>query len=214
MSGNDLERLERSTFLSVADTGLWDMFLAGVMSMLAIAPLLSVHLGDFWSSAVFIPVWAAALFAMHQVKKRVIQPRLGIVEFAPSRMRRLRSLGWIMLVVNLIALVAGALAATGEVGGLGWGVPVSLSLTLLLGCSLVAFFLQIPRVFAYGILLAAAALVGEALFQRGYATHHGFPVAFGASAAIILVSGIVRFVRFLPPPVLGGGTPPGGRGNE
>ena len=214
MNGNDLERLERSTFLSVADTGLWDMFLAGVMSMLAFGPLLSVHLGDFWSSAVFIPVWAVALFAMYQVKKRVIQPRLGIVEFGPTRVRRLRGLGWIMLVLNLIALVGGALAATGDVGGLGWGVPISLSLTLLLGCSLFALFLQIPRVFAYGILLAAAPLVGEALFQRGYATHHGFPVVFGTCAAIILVSGIVRFVRFLPPPVLGGGPPPTGRGNE
>ena len=71
----------------------------------------------------------------------------------------------------------------------------------------VAFFLEIPRVFAYGILLAASPLVGEALFLRGYASHHGFPVVFGVSAVAILVSGIVRFVRFLPPPQRGMGGP-------
>ncbi len=199
MTGSDLKRLERSTFLAAADSGLWDMFLAGIFSMLAIGPLLSVRLGDFWSSAVFLPVFAVALFVIHLVQTRVIRPRLGVVQFGPSRVRRLRSLGWIMLVVNLIALGVGALAATGDVAAGGWSVPLSLSLVLLSGCSLGAFFLQIPRVFAYGLLLGAAPLVGEALFQRGYATHHGFPIVFGVCATTILVSGIVRFVRFLPP---------------
>ena len=99
----------------------------------------------------------------------------------------------------LIVLVAGALASTGDVTAQGWGPPLSLSLILLSGFSLGALFLQIPRLFAYGLLLGAAPLVGEALFQRGLASHHGFPIVFGVGAVTILVSGVVRFVRFLPP---------------
>ena len=57
MTSNDLAAAERRGFRSVVDTGLWDVMLASVVAMFAIAPLLSVRLGDFWSSAVFVPFW-------------------------------------------------------------------------------------------------------------------------------------------------------------
>ena len=80
-------------------------------------------------------------------------------------------------------------------------------MTILVGFSLASFLLEIPRVFFYGLLLAVAPIVGEALFVRGYASHHGFPIVFGVSSCVILVSGIVRFVRFLPPPQGANGQP-------
>ena len=199
MTERELRRLERSTYRAAADSGLWDMVLASVLAMLAFAPLLSVHLGDFWSTAVFIPVWAGALWAVHVVHTRVIRPRLGVVEFSAPRKRRLVALGTVMLLVNVVALALGILAATRMPTVPERIVPVALSLILLVGFSTAAFFLEIPRVFAYGVLLGMAPLIGEFLFQRGYASHHGFPVVFGLSAAAILVTGIVRFVRFLPP---------------
>jgi len=32
---------------------------------------------------------------------------------------------------------------------------------------------------------------------RGYATHHGFPITFGTSAGIMILVGLVIFVRLL-----------------
>lgn len=58
MTENELRRLERATYLATADTGLWDILLASVISSLAIGPLLSVYLGDFGASAVFLPFYA------------------------------------------------------------------------------------------------------------------------------------------------------------
>jgi hypothetical protein len=200
MTDRELKRLERSTYRAATDSGLWDMFLAGVFAMLAVGPLLSVHLGDFWSTAVFIPFWAGGLWAIHYVQTRVIRPRLGVVEFSAPRKRRLATLGVVMLVANVLALILGIFAATRTPTIQDDIVPISFSLVLLGGFSTAAFVLGIPRVFAYGVLLATAPPVGEFLFRRGYASHHGFPVVFGLSAAIILVSGIVRFLRFLPPP--------------
>lgn len=200
MTEGDLKRLERATFRAAADSGLWDMFLAAVISMLAIAPLLSSRLGDFWSSAVFLPFYAVALLAIRTVQARIVRPRVGVVELAPSRKRRLGYLATIMLVVNVLALGLGIVAAIRGPTGQTDLVPLTLSLTLLLGFSTAAFFLEIPRVFAYGVLLAAAPPLGEALFQRGLASHHGFPVVFGVSAVVILGSGIIRFLRFLPRP--------------
>ena len=196
----DLKRIERSTYLSVADSGLWDLLLASVVAMFAIAPLLSVYLGDFWSSAVFIPVFAAVLVMIRVVQARVIRPRVGTVDFARPRRQRLVTLSVIMLVVNVIALVVGLVVSTRAPVVDGDIVPVGMSLALLVCFSLGAYLLEIPRVFVYGLLLAVAPLVGEALFRRGYASHHGFPVVFGVCATVILVCGIVRFSRFLPPP--------------
>jgi hypothetical protein len=196
---DDLKRIERSTYRSVADSGLWDIFLASMVAMFAIAPSLSVYLGDFWSSAVFLPVFLAFIVVIRVVQVRVIQPRIGTVEFARPRLRRLYGLTVVMLVVNIAAFIGGLVAATRAPAVQGQVVSLTLSLVLLVGFSLAALFLAIPRVFFYGVLLAAAPPIGEALFVRGYASHHGFPVVFGVCATVILVSGIVRFVRFLPP---------------
>jgi len=198
MTDSDLKRIEQATYRAAADSGLWDLFLASVVAMFAIAPLLSVRMGDFWSSAVFLPVWAVIIVAIRVVQIRVVRPRLGAVEFAPARRKRLLLLTVVMLAMNLVALVVGVVAAIKAPTPDGQIVATGLSLAILVGFSLTAFFLGIPRVFAYGLLLAAAPPVGEALFVRGHASHHGFPVVFSVCAAVILVCGILRFVRFLP----------------
>lgn len=209
MTDDDLKRVERSTFRAAADTGLWDTFLASVFALFAIAPLLSSRLGDFWSSAIFLPVWAGVYLLIRLVHARVIVPRVGIIEVGSRRRARLRRFVWIMLAVNVVAFALGIFAATRPALGQNPVTqsvyPLALAMTLLIGLSLAAYFLEIPRLFFYGVLAAVAPLVGEELFQRGYASHHGYPIAFGALAAIIFVSGLVRFWRVMPPRVAGSG---------
>lgn len=200
MTENELKKLERATFRAVADSGLWDLLLACVVAMLAIAPLLSPRLGDFWASAVFVPFWVGVWLVVRAVHARVVQPRVGRVEFSSRRMRRLGSLAIVMLAANLLALAGGIFAATRPMVEQTHLVPLSAALVLLIGFSTAAFLLEIPRVFGYGLLIAGAFPLGEALFQAGYVSHHGFPAVFGACAVAIFVSGIVRFVRFLPEP--------------
>jgi hypothetical protein len=196
----DLKIIERATYRASMDSGLWDAFLASIISMLAIAPLLSVHLGDFWASAVFLPFYAVILVVIRILTVRVVRPRIGVVELARPRRQRLQALTVIMLVVNVVALIVGFVAATRTPVVGGPIVSFAMSMVILVGFSLASFVLEIPRVFFYGLMLAAAPLIGEALFIRGYASHHGFPIVFGVSAVVILLSGIVRFVRFLPKP--------------
>ncbi|MDH5372789.1 MAG: hypothetical protein OEX97_07585, partial [Acidimicrobiia bacterium] len=57
MTDQDLKALEQDTFRTVTDDGLWDVLIATVFANLAIAPLLSEDLGDFWSSALLAPIW-------------------------------------------------------------------------------------------------------------------------------------------------------------
>jgi hypothetical protein len=207
MIDNELKDLERATYRASMDSGLWDVLLAGVISMLAIAPLLSVHLGDFWSAAVFIPVYAVILVVIRILTVRVVRPRIGLVELAYGRRQRLQTLATIMLVVNVVALIGGFVAAARAPAVGGPIVSFAMSMVILVGFSLASFMLEIPRFFFYGLMLAAAPLIGEALFTRGYASHHGFPIVFGVGAVVILISGIMRFLRFLPKPPVADGSP-------
>jgi hypothetical protein len=207
MNDSDLKNIERATYRASMDSGLWDILLASVISMLAIAPLLSVHIGDYWSSAVFIPVYAVILVMIRVLTVRVIRPRIGVVELARPRRQRLQTLAIIMLMVNVVALIAGFVAATRAPVVGGPVVSFAMSMVILVGFSLASFILEIPRVFFYGLMLAVAPLIGEALFIRGLASHHGFPIVFGVSAVAILISGVVRFVRFLPKARMADGLP-------
>lgn len=208
MTSDGLKATERRAFRAVVDTGLWDVLLASVFAMLAIAPLLSGTLGDFWSAAVFLPVYAALYLALRIVQQRVVVPRVGQVRFGPDRTARLKRFTMVMLTVNVAALVVGLAGFTlfERVTG-DWIYPLTLSFILLIGCSAAAHFLDIPRLFLYGLLLAVAPMVGEWLFSQGYASHHGFPVVFGTAAGVIAVVGLTKLVFVIrsQSPIVGDG---------
>lgn len=197
----DLRAAERRAFHIAVDDGLWDVLLAGVISMMAIGPSLSTRLGDFWSSAVFVPVWIVLYLIVRSIRRRWVIPRTGTVRFGAYRQQRLRRFTLLMLLINVIAFVGGLVAA---IGGLSSEFPVVfLPLTILLFFSLAGYFLDTPRLYLYGLMLAAALPIGEWLFREGLASHHGFPIVFGVGATVIALTGIARFVRLLrrqPPP--------------
>jgi hypothetical protein len=102
-----------------------------------------------------------------------------------------------MLLVNIIVFILGVIAV------LSFGIvsmqiyPAILGLTLLIGFSLAAYFLDFPRLYIYGLLLAISPLVGEWLYTHGYASHHGWPIAFGVTCGIMILTGLIIFFRFL-----------------
>lgn len=195
----DLKSIERASFRATVDDGLWDLLLASIVAMFALAPLVGSSLGDFWSSAVFLPIWAVVYGVVVLVKRRVVKPRVGLVKFGADRRRRMLRLSWAMVAVNVVMLGVGIAVAIAAEKGAGAGLiyPISLGVVALALFSVGACALGIPRLFAYGVLLAGAPLVGEWLWRAGRASHHGFPVVFGAAAAAIAVTGTARFLQVL-----------------
>lgn len=202
MTDRDLKALERATFRSATDDGLWDVLIAAVVSMFAVGPLLSETLGDFWSSAVFVPIWLGMYLIVLSVRRRIVIPRVGTVRFGIDRQRRMRRFALVMMVVNAIALVLGVAVAIGvqtdqlDLDG-GVGYPLGLGIVSLVGFSAAAYVTSIPRFALYGLMLAVAPLVGEWLWRNDLAAHHGYPIVFGVAAVIIFVTGIARFTALL-----------------
>ena len=192
-----LKNAERKVFRSTLSDGLWDVFLGCFALEFAIAPLLSVRMGDFWSSAVFLPFFGVVYLIIKFIRRHVIAPRTGTVEFGGARKTRLKKFTTIMLVFNIIALVLGLVVAL-EFNRIPGVTPTLLfGLILLIGFSTAAYFLDFPRLYVYGLMGALGLPIGEWLFQNMGASHHGFPIVFGVIAGIMFITGLVLFTLFL-----------------
>jgi hypothetical protein len=201
-----LRDAERKAFRTTYNDGLVDIFLGCFFLMFVIAPYLSASLGDFWSSAVFLPFWALVYLAIWLIRRYVVTPRIGMVKFGRARVARLAKFTVVMLVINVVALILGSVAALSFGSVPGQMIGVIFGMILLMGFSIAAYFLDFSRLYIYGLLVGLSPLVGEWLWTHRYATHHGFPITFGTSAGIMILVGLVIFIRLLhdnPIPVEG-----------
>lgn len=193
----NLKEAERKVFRFGFQDGLVEIMLGCIALMFAIGPFLSPYLGDFWSSAVFLPFWAIVFCLLWVIRRQVVRPRLGRVEFGAWRRDRLLRFNLLMLVANVVVFIL-ALVAASSFGILpGWVHMATFSLIILLGFCAAAYFLDFPGLYLYGLLIALAPLLGEGLYVYLDVPHHGYPVTFGFTAGFLILLGLVKLVRLL-----------------
>jgi len=192
-----LKSAERKAFQSTFADGLWDVFIGFFALEFAIAPLLSKSLGDFWSSAVFLPVFGVVYLVIWLVRKHVVTPRIGTVSFGRVRRQKLKRFSLIMLVANIVMFVLGIIVALNFRRLPGFGIASFLGLFLLVVFSAAAYVLDYTRLYIYGLMLFVAAPVGEWLYVNHGASHHGYPIVFGFSAGVMILTGLVLFFHLL-----------------
>jgi hypothetical protein len=191
-----LKQAERKVFTTAFQDGLWDVFIGCFVLIFAIAPFLSTVLGDFWSSVVFLPFWALVYLAIWLVRRFVVTPRIGLVRFGSSRKAKLSRFTAIAVAVNALGFVLGVVAAQMS-GKPGWMFLTPFGLLMLTVFSLAAYYLDCTRLYLYGVLTALSPLVGEWLWACGRVSHHGFPITFGTTAAIMIIIGLIKFALLL-----------------
>ena len=193
----DLEQMERKAYVAYFQDGLWDILIGVLAAAWAITPLLSdLGLSDIWSGVIFLPFFALGYAVFWAGKRLVTRPRMGRVRFGPKRKARLTTIGVVASALLTVALVIGIVASMSRTTP-GWIYPAAFSAVLLVGFSLGAYFLDFPRLYLYGALLALCLPVGDALFRYAGVAHHGWPVTFGFSAAVMLLIGVALFARFV-----------------
>ncbi|MEJ2011168.1 MAG: hypothetical protein P8X64_02965 [Anaerolineales bacterium] len=192
-----LKDAEQRVFQTATNDGTWDILLGCFFLMFAIAPLLSASLGDFWSSAVFLPFWGAAYVALRLIRKHVVRPRIGSVRFGKSRRAVLSRFNVILLVLNLLTFVLGLFAAAYASRIPGQVMGFALGLILLGGFSFAAFYLGISRLYVYGLLTGLGPPIGEWLWTRGLVSHHGYPLMFGFISGTMIFVGLALLLRLI-----------------
>ena len=192
-----LKQAERKVFQTAVNDGLWDLLIGSFVLMFAVGPLLSRSLGDFGATVIFVPFWLLVYVVISLFRKYVIRPRIGFVVFGPSRNRRLTRYLIVMVVANMVAFIAGTVSAFYFHVISDW-IPMAIfGFTVLLISSFTAYFLNALRLFIYGLLFLLSFIVGEILYVNFNVPHHGFPITFGITAAIIIITGLVIFLRLL-----------------
>ncbi len=197
---SDFRNAERRVFSASFDDGLLDLGLAAFLLMFIGAPLLSDPLGDFWSSMIFLPIWGLIAFVLFRIRKYVTGPRLGSVKFSPERRQRLRVMQVVLIVLNLLFLAAGLFFAF-RPGSSPWLVSISFGLVMLVIMGALALFLDLPHLFIYGLIIAAAIPFGEWLYQSHGLSHHGLPVVFSIVASIMVIRGLAKLVTLMRLPI-------------
>ena len=192
-----LKDLEKSMYRVSTQDGILDIQI-GLMLLMFVLPIyLSDRLGDFWSSVVFLPLWIIVIYGFRAFRKKIVQPRIGKIQYGTYRKKRLMRLNIIILVFNLIALLLGVLSFIQFKEVSGWIVSARFSVIILLGFSLAGYMLDFPRIYLYGILISTAPVIGEYLYQIHGFSHHGSPVTFGFLSAVLVLTGLIILVRLL-----------------
>jgi hypothetical protein len=68
---------------------------------------------------------------------------------------------------------------------------------VLICFGLAGYFLGVTRLYIYGLLIALCIPIGEWLYLNVGIPYHGYPVTFGITAAILIITGVVLFLRLL-----------------
>jgi hypothetical protein len=193
----DLKQLELKVWRSFYGDGLGDIILGCVILMFALAPLLSdIGFSDLWSSAIFLPFWAAVFIVIILLRRRAVIPRIGMVSFGQARKKRLVIFNIVMFIVLSVSLILGLLSFRGTATQ-PWVHNLRFMAVMLIGFGLAAYFLGFARLYVYGILVALSIPVGEWLYAHAGIPHHGWPITFGFTAGAVIVTGVIFFVRFL-----------------
>jgi hypothetical protein len=119
------------------------------------------------------------------------------VKFGPYRRPRLMRFNVVIFVALTFSLVLSVLSIVQFDKVPGWVHAARFSLIFLIGFCTAAYFLNFTRLYIYGVLIALSPLIGELLYVYLKAPHHGFPITFGVTSGIIILTGLVLFVRFL-----------------
>jgi hypothetical protein len=198
-SNKTLKAVDRKIFTTYFEDGLVDIFLAAFVLMFAVGPFLSVPLGDFWSSFVFLPFWGLVYLVLRYLRQRVVKPRLGSVTWGAMRKEKLLKGTVVMLVLNVIFLILGLAASFLPIQS-GFVMSLRFGAIMLILFSTAGYIFDFTFLYVYGVLIALAMPVGEWLYQSYGFSHHGYPVVFGGVAGLMFVRGIIKFLTLLKEP--------------
>ena len=190
----DLKGLERKAWTSYLQDGLLDMFLGLLllgMGVFLVVP--DAGVSDSVGMVIFVGLQVTGLVLLGAGKRYITVPRIGRAEFGAARKERKRKAGMYVSVAFLLLLLLLFLGRTamdtlfGPVLG-ETGLTIGVGVAIAAGIWLAAYFKDFPRGYVHGALYGIA-FSWAFLFDK--------PIVFVVAGAIILLIGLVVFLRFL-----------------
>ena len=197
----DIKTMEKKAWISTFQDGLWDIYFG----------LLIMGMGFSWLGGFFglpetlnvlvtVMGWdIGVLLVFFLGKKYITRPRMGLVKFGQIRKKRNKLLGLfigLMVVFTLITFIF-TLLGMFQLQLPGFMVMLLIGLLFItLPFSIIAYFLQLKRLYLYAILGGFGLFISELLVPIIGAPYHDI-ITFGGIGFVITITGIIIFIKFL-----------------
>jgi len=195
----NLTDIEKKAYRSTFQDGIWDIFLGLTLLILAVGALLSNRgMPEGRQMTVLVGLQVAAAVFFIAGKKRITVPRMGFVKFGPQRKRKITKSHVVLLgsvVVGAVAFLVVSLAMRETRAELLDFMPLAWAVNAMVVFSLLAHYLDCPRLYGYGVLFALPVPVDAAI--KTFAGVNLSPVAFAVPAIVMLAIGGVLLGSFL-----------------
>ncbi len=204
----DLKKLERSAFRASFQDGMTDVMLGSVLAVMSMMPWLeSLGIPRPLVYVIYFGIFAAIWAEMKVIKTYIVAPRLGTAVFSSVRKNRIKQARRALLVMVVMTVLLVALTALGALDKLfgdfsEWSGYLFIGAIFVVTLSLLAYFLDYPRLYVYGWFLA---LMDPFSVWLEAQTNWVFPSGATIFGTIIIIIGILTFNRFLrryPGPVM------------
>ena len=197
----DIKEMEKKAWISTFQDGLWDIYFGLLIMGIGFS-----WLGGFFGLPETLDVlltlfsWDIGVLLVFFVgKKYVTRPRMGFVKFGQIRKKRNKILGLfigLMVVFTLITFIFTILGAF-QLQLPGFMVMLLIGLLFItLPFSIVAYFLQLKRLYIYALLGGFGLFTSELLVPIIGAPYHDI-ITFGGIGLVISITGLTIFLKFL-----------------
>jgi MFS family permease len=196
-----LKNAERKAFQSTYQDGLTDM-LWGLYLLFGNSSVVILYNLGVEGLKKYIPMFiimGISILGFWAAKKYIVTPRIGTVKFGPRRVKKIKRMRFVLAVAVLATFALLLLTIAGIFNPAswqwpGWSVDLGFGIFVFLVCSFIAYTMDYPRLYLYGLLMGLSIPVSVLL--EAYAGI-SFPIAWVISGGIILVVGLITFIRFL-----------------
>ncbi|MEX1294912.1 MAG: hypothetical protein AB1Z67_01955 [Candidatus Limnocylindrales bacterium] len=198
----DLQKLERDAFRRFYGDGLFDIYI-GAMALVffAAATMWELFEDELVSYAGMLAIGLIVTVPLLAYRRRLLRERLGTFQPGPRRKVRITRTRWVLLASVILGVVVFGMTALVYAGPAPEAV-VTLLVPLLWFVNAVvvfgamAYFLDVPRFYAYGFVLGLAMpllIWPDALWGWQPAAW----LVFGAAGIAIIAVGIYKLRHFL-----------------
>ena len=193
----NLKKIEKKAWTSYFQDGLWDIFLGILLINFGLAPFIEDITGTTYLLSYCIIIFIAYL-TFYSGKKYITIPRLGKTEFSKKRKTRQIKTTIILAISVIFGLIMFIVAATNLLSfdNNAYTAAIIFGINAIIVFSLMAYYLDFPRLYLYGFFFAAPIVISE-LSYTYIGSQYDNVIGFGFFGFLIILIGLVYLVRFL-----------------
>lgn len=193
----NLKEMEKKAWKSCFQDGLWDIFLGFILLGFGIAPFIEEITGITYLIS-YIILLSLGFILFYSGKKYITIPRIGNVKFGPKRKIKKIKVVLILAISVIFGLAAILLTQTDlipyNIDISIWGIIFAINALIVF--SLMAYYLDFPRLYIYSIFFATSIFIVETSSSHVGSTYDNV-IGFGMFGVVVVLVGLLHLTRFV-----------------